>query len=75
MPEIRLGLEAHSRRFHWGPIFQPLDEDRDIAAALCGWELTYVGWYATKRPAEVLRIVKELVRARKCVLTQRTSAV
>ena len=75
MPAIKLGLEAHSRRFHWGPIFEPLDEDRDIAAAACGWELMYLGWYATKRPAEVLRAVKEVVRARKCELSQRTSAV
>jgi hypothetical protein len=68
MPEVKLGLEAHSRQFHWGPIHEPLDEDRDIAAALCGWELSYLGWYATKRPAEVLRIVKDLVRVRKCEL-------
>jgi hypothetical protein len=64
MPSIRLGLEAHSRRFHWGPVFEPLDEDRDIAATMCGWELVYLGWYATRRPSEVLRIVKELVRSR-----------
>lgn len=50
-PSVRLGLEAHSREFHFGPIAEPLDEDRDIAAGLCGWELTYLGWYATKRPA------------------------
>lgn len=75
IPSVRLGLEAHSREFHWGPIAEPLDEDRDIAAAACGWELLYLGWYATKRPAEVLRAVKEVVRARKCELSGRTSAV
>jgi hypothetical protein len=75
IPAIKLGLEAHSREFHWGPIYEPLDEDRDIAAAACGWELMYLGWYATRRPAEVLRAVKEVVRARKCELTQRISAV
>jgi hypothetical protein len=74
LPEVKLGLEAHSRQFHFGPVFEPLDEDRDIAVALCGWELTYLGWHATKRPAEVLRIVKDLVRVRKCELAQRTSA-
>jgi hypothetical protein len=63
-PSVRLGLEAHSRRFHWGELAEPLDEDRDIAASLCGWELTYLGWYATKRPSAVLRIVKELIAVR-----------
>jgi len=63
-PSVRLGLEAHSREFHFGADAERLDEDRDIAVALCGWELTYLGWYATKRPAEVLRIVKELIAVR-----------
>ena len=63
---LKLGLEAHSRRFHFGPVAEPLDEDRDIDAATCGWELLYLGWDATKRPADVLRRVEEVVRARKC---------
>jgi hypothetical protein len=45
-------------------VYEPLDEDRDIAATMCGWELVYLGWYATRRPSEVLRVVKDLVRAR-----------
>ena len=64
-PSVMLGLEAHSREFHWGEIAQRLDEERDIAAALCGWELTYLGWYATKRPAEVLGVVKRLIDVRR----------
>lgn len=63
-PAVKLGLEAHSRRFHFGPDAEALDEARDVAAALCGWELTYLGWYATKQPAAVLAIVKELIRVR-----------
>ena len=63
-PSVRLGLEAHSREFHFDDDDQALDDDRDIAAALCGWELTDLGWYATKRPAAVLRIVKELIAVR-----------
>jgi hypothetical protein len=34
-PSLRLGLEAHSRRFHFGPQAERLDEDRDLAAARC----------------------------------------
>ena len=73
-PSVKLGLEAHSRRFHFGPVYEPLDEDRDLAVAACGWELLYLGWYATRHPAEVLRRVEEVVRARKCELSQRISA-
>ena len=63
-PSLRLGLEAHSRRFHFGPEAEQFDEDRDIAAAQCGWELLYLGWYATRRPDAVLRVVKDVVRER-----------
>jgi hypothetical protein len=65
IPSVRLGLEAHSRKFHFGPDAEPLDEQRDIRAAKCGWELLYLGWYAAAhRPAEVLAIVKDVVAAR-----------
>lgn len=67
-PSVKLGLEAHSREFHFGPDAETLDEDRDIAAALCGWELTYLGWHATKRPVEVLAIVKGLIAVRQRAL-------
>ena len=64
-PAVRLGLEAHSRRFHFGPDAEAHEEDRDIAAARCGWELLYLGWYAAKRPVEVLDIVKDVVEQRR----------
>jgi hypothetical protein len=64
IPSVRLGLEAHSRRFHWGPIRGELDEQRDLAVAACGWELLYLGWHATKRPAEVLVLVRRVVAVR-----------
>jgi hypothetical protein len=65
IPSVRLGLEAHSRQFHFGPQLEPLDEQRDIRAAACGWELLYLGWYATFRPSEVLMMVKEVAAARR----------
>lgn len=65
IPAVRLGLEGHSRQFHFGPDAEALDEDRDLRAATCGWELLYLGWYATRRPAEVLAIVKAVVAARR----------
>lgn len=65
MPSIRLGLEAHSRQFHFGPDAEPLDEDRDMAASTCGWEISYLGWYATKRPSEVVAIIRQIAAARR----------
>lgn len=69
IPSVKLGLEAHSRRFHFGPLAEPLDEQRDLAVAAVGWELLYLGWYAAKRPADVLTVVKRVVRARQTALS------
>jgi hypothetical protein len=74
IPSVKLGLEAHSRRFHFGPIKGRLDEERDLAVAACGWELLYLGWHATKRPAEVLQLVRQVVTARNCELSVQMSA-
>jgi len=65
IPSVWLGLEGHSRRFHFGPFAEPLDEQRDLAAAACGWQLHYLGWFATRRPREVLAIVKQIIAARR----------
>ena len=40
----------------------------------CGWELLYLGWHATKRPAEVLQLVRQVVATRNCELSVRISA-
>jgi hypothetical protein len=64
IPSVRLGLEAQGRRFHFGPDAEPLDEQRDLRAAARGWDLQYLGWYATRRPAEVVAVVKQIVAAR-----------
>lgn len=64
IPSLRLGIEAHSRQFHYGPIREAADEDRDLRAAACGWELLYIGWYATRQPAEVAQLIAEVCRRR-----------
>lgn len=68
IPAARLGLEAHRRRFHFGPEYKPLDEQRDFAVAACGWELLYLGWYSTQRAATVLEVVKRVVHTRLAML-------
>lgn len=70
IPAVRLGLEGHSRQFHFGPEQEPFDEDRDMRAAACGWELLYLGWHAAQRPEQVARRVHEVVRARQSALGQ-----
>jgi hypothetical protein len=64
IPAARLGIEGHSRKFHFGPVRQAADEDRDFRAAECGWELIYLGWYAQRKPAEVVRGIAKVCRAR-----------
>ncbi len=64
IPAARLGLEAHSRQFHFGPSREAADEDRDLRAAGCGWEVLYLGWYVRRRPAEVASLVADVCRAR-----------
>jgi len=64
VPELKLGIEAHSRRFHFGHGPESADEQRDLAAAALGWELVYLGWHAHLRPNELVAIVRQIVTAR-----------
>ena len=68
IPAARLGIEAHSRAFHFGPIREAADEDRDLRVATIGWELLYLGWYAQRRPAEVVEIIARVCRGRLLLL-------
>lgn len=63
-PTIRLGVEAHSRQFHFGRDAEQRDEDRDHRLARCGWEVLYVGWQLAKRPKDVLALVRDTARHR-----------
>jgi hypothetical protein len=65
IPSIRLAVEAHSRRFHFGHGPERADEDRDLRLAACGWEVLYLGHQHTKRPAEVVPLVLAAVVQRK----------
>jgi hypothetical protein len=64
IPSVRLGIEAHSRRYHFGPDAERLDEQRDLAVAAVGWELVYLGWHAAQRPREVRAAIRRIVGAR-----------
>lgn len=64
MPSIRLGVEGHSRRFHFGAMAEAADEDRDLAVAEEGWHLLYLGWHAQLRPATARQRIERAVAAR-----------
>jgi hypothetical protein len=65
IPELLLGIEAHSREFHFGSEPGQLDEDRDLAAAAQGWEILYLGWQATLRPKVALAKIRAVADARR----------
>lgn len=63
-PQARVAVEAHSKRFHFGPVQEAVDEDRDLRAQRAGWVIVYLGWHVTRRPAEVVELLKDIVRPR-----------
>lgn len=65
IPSVKLGIEAHSKRHHFGPQAECADADRDLRTAACGWELLYLGWHALKTPAAVVDLIATVVRARR----------
>ena len=65
VPLVRLGIEAHSKRFHTGSRQELLDQRRDNAVALQGWELAYVGYDdANSSPRSVRVYIERLVQRR-----------
>ncbi|MCU1394131.1 MAG: hypothetical protein JWM34_2559 [Ilumatobacteraceae bacterium] len=64
VPWARLGIEGHSRSFHLGELVERYDEDRDMRAAQQGWEISYLGFAATRAPSEVCRSIEAIVRRR-----------
>jgi len=63
-PEAKVAVEAHSRHFHFGPTQEALDEDRDLRAQRAGWLIVYLGWHATRRPGEVVDLIRDIVLPR-----------
>ena len=68
IPDLQLGIEGHSRQFHFGATAQELDEDRDLAVAGEGWHLLYLGWQATLAPKVALGKIRRAVNARRRLL-------
>ncbi len=67
IPSLRLGIEAHSREFHFGPIRRSCRRGPRLARRSSGWEVLYLGWYAQERPARVVARVAQICAARRVV--------
>jgi hypothetical protein len=64
-PLLRLGVEAHSKRYHFGVMAGGSDQARDDDMTAAGWNLRYVGWYAaTKTPDQVAAMIGRIARRR-----------
>lgn len=62
---LRLAVEAHSRRFHFGVAASTADQRRDDDLAGLGWDVRYVGWHAaTTAPTDVARTIERVARRR-----------
>ena len=64
VPEVKLGIEAHSREHHFGEEARMSDEHRDQAAAELGWDVMYLGYGAIRSPDAVRERVRARVEAR-----------
>ncbi len=63
-PEVKLGVEAHSRRFHFGPARTESDNLRDLELAAVGWEVIYVTWSMAHEPAALVRQLTAIYQSR-----------
>lgn len=64
-PELRLGVEAHSRTFHFGPGKEDADNVRDLALSAEGWHVLYVTWSQLRDPDGFVTQLERVAEARR----------
>ncbi len=67
-PAMRLGIEAHSRTYHWGPSAENADNLRDLSLSGAGWQLLNVTWSQLEDPTAFVERVAQAVAARRALL-------
>lgn len=73
-PDLLLGLEADSRRYHADPVGWDYDLERRTALTLAGWVTLHVGWAALdKEPGKVVAAVTAVRAARMLTGTPKRS--
>ncbi len=63
-PDVKLGVEAHSRAFHFGASKGNRDMDRHLELAAAGWQIIYVTWAMTRSPDELVASIASSYHAR-----------
>lgn len=63
-PDLKLGIEAHSRTYHFGPSKEDADNVRDLLLASAGWDIVYVTYSQLRRPSEFTRLFAQMAKAR-----------
>ena len=69
-PRAKLGIEAHSRIFHWGAAKNETDNLRDLELSAEGWEVLYITWGMAQEPQLFLRLLKRTYLERLRLLQQ-----
>lgn len=70
-PDVRLAIEAHSRKFHTGTHREVIDQRRENRAMLEGWQFLYFGWADRKTPGQARRYLEQLVALRRSEIAAR----
>ena len=68
VPDVRVAIEAHSRRFHFGKAAEDSDEAREHAMTREGWEVIYVGSGQLKNPSRVRANMLAIIERRRADL-------
>lgn len=63
-PRLRLAVECHSRRYHFGPAREAADHARDLALAAAGWEVLYMTWHHKRHPDEFVPHLQAVLATR-----------
>ena len=59
-PEVKWGIECHSRRYHFGAARSEADHDRDHQLAMAGWQVTYLTWHQLQDPDYVIELARTM---------------
>jgi very-short-patch-repair endonuclease len=62
-PKLMLGVEYHSRTYHWGRSKADADNVRDLLIGSLGWKVIYVTHLQLDNPAELIRLFRLTAQA------------
>ncbi len=72
-PVLKVGLECHSRRYHFGPLKEAADHRRDLELAASGWEVLYMTWEHRRHPETFVPLLARTLATRSGQLLRPTA--